>query len=374
SFPELFEKKNYELRIAGGAVRDLLTGMTPQDIDFATTATPAEMKEMFTSAGVRLINNKGEKHGTITARLHEQNFEITTLRIDVVTDGRHAEVEFTTDWEKDAERRDLTVNSMFLGKLFQKQIFSRNTTFQIKLVNSLSNNYSIYLGRFYGRIAEKPGDHEPSTLQAIKENAKGLAGISGERIWVELKKILLGNHVNHLVQLMYELDIAQYIGLPLDGSLEEFDRVTKNIQNLCPKPMTVLTSLFKVKDDVTNLDLRLKISKEEKNLGLFLVKHREELTKAMGPEPLRPYQDFIMDSQISSISSAGLFIGLRQIFARVLKTMIFSSERWDVLTKSISQIWIAPKIGTALQQLRDEWKKSGYHMDKEELLSCLKKL
>lgn len=68
------------------------------------------------------------------------------------------------------------------------------------------------LGRFYGRIAEKPGDHEPSTLQAIKDNAKGLAGISGERIWVELKKILIGNHVNHLVRLLYELDVAQYIG------------------------------------------------------------------------------------------------------------------------------------------------------------------
>lgn len=92
------------------------------------------------------------------------------------------------------------------------------------------------------------------------------------------------------------------LGLPLDGNLEEFDRVTKNIQNLCPKPMTVLTSLFKVKDDVTNLDLRLKISKEEKNLGLFLVKHRQELTKAMGPEPLRPYQDFIMDVSVFYIT------------------------------------------------------------------------
>lgn len=51
-------------------------------------------------------------------QLHEQNFEITTLRIDLITDGRHAEVEFTTDWEKDAERRDLTINSMFLGNFF----------------------------------------------------------------------------------------------------------------------------------------------------------------------------------------------------------------------------------------------------------------
>ncbi|KAG3294995.1 tRNA nucleotidyl transferase 1, transcript variant X3 [Ictidomys tridecemlineatus] len=115
SLTELFVKENHELRIAGGAVRDLLNGVKPQDVDFATTATPSQMKEMFQAAGIRMINNKGEKHGTITARLHEENFEITTLRIDVVTDGRHAEVEFTTDWQKDAERRDLTINSMFLG-------------------------------------------------------------------------------------------------------------------------------------------------------------------------------------------------------------------------------------------------------------------
>lgn len=66
--------------------------------------------------------------------------------------------------------------------------------------------------RFYGRIVDKPGDHDPETLEAIAENAKGLGGISGERIWVELKKILTGNHVNHLIHLIYDLDVAPYIG------------------------------------------------------------------------------------------------------------------------------------------------------------------
>ncbi|KAM4893943.1 CCA tRNA nucleotidyltransferase 1, mitochondrial [Sylvia borin] len=387
SVAELFEKKNYELRIAGGAVRDLLSGVTPQDVDFATTATPAEMKEMFTAAGVRLINNKGEKHGTITARLHEQNFEITTLRIDVVTDGRHAEVEFTTDWHKDAERRDLTVNSMFLGldgTLYDffngyEDLKNKKIRFVGKATERIQEDYLRILRyfRFYGRIAEKPGDHEPNTLQAIKENAKGLAGISGERIWVELKKILLGNHVNHLVQLMYELDIAQYIGLPLDGNLEEFARVTKNIQNLSPKPMTVLTSLFKGKDDVTNLDLRLKISKEEKNLGLFLLKHRQELTKGQGPEPLRPYQDLLMDSREAQTNSKIFELLKYQGEEELLRAM----QEWSVPSFPVSGhdlrrmgISSGKEIGTALQQLREEWKKSGYHMDKEELLSCLKKL
>ena len=70
-FAEIFEKNNHELRIAGGAVRDLLSGKRPEDVDFATTATPEEMKRMFQVAGIRMINNKGEKHGTITARVRQ---------------------------------------------------------------------------------------------------------------------------------------------------------------------------------------------------------------------------------------------------------------------------------------------------------------
>lgn len=66
---ETFKKNQYDLRIAGGAVRDLLSGKQPEDVDFATTATPDEMKRMFQAAGIRMINNKGEKHGTITARV-----------------------------------------------------------------------------------------------------------------------------------------------------------------------------------------------------------------------------------------------------------------------------------------------------------------
>lgn len=90
--------------------------ITPADIDFATSATPQQMIDMFEKENIRIINMRGERHGTITPRINdEENFEVTTLRIDVKTDGRHAQVEFTTDWLLDANRRDLTINSMFLG-------------------------------------------------------------------------------------------------------------------------------------------------------------------------------------------------------------------------------------------------------------------
>jgi tRNA nucleotidyltransferase (CCA-adding enzyme) len=118
---ELFEAHGFELRIAGGAVRDLLMRKKPHDIDFATTATPDQMKQIFAeqTKHIRLLNTNGEKHGTITIRLNEkENYEITTLRIDVVTDGRHADVQFTEDWKLDSNRRDLTVNSIFLSKFF----------------------------------------------------------------------------------------------------------------------------------------------------------------------------------------------------------------------------------------------------------------
>jgi tRNA nucleotidyltransferase (CCA-adding enzyme) len=121
---ELFKAHHYELRVAGGAVRDILMGIIPHDVDFATTATPEQMKDMLTQAKIRMINTNGEKHGTITARIDDtENFEVTTLRIDLVTDGRHAVVEYTQDWQLDANRRDLTINALFLGEIYLKEKF-----------------------------------------------------------------------------------------------------------------------------------------------------------------------------------------------------------------------------------------------------------
>ncbi|XP_072539302.1 CCA tRNA nucleotidyltransferase 1, mitochondrial [Salminus brasiliensis] len=385
SLAEIFEKHRFELRIAGGAVRDLLSGQRPEDVDFATTATPEEMKRMFQAAGIRMINNKGEKHGTITARLHNENFEVTTLRVDVQTDGRHAEVEFTTDWQKDAERRDLTINSMFLGldgtlyDYFQgyEDLQIRKVRFVGSAALRIQEDYLRILRyfRFYGRVATEPGQHDPDTLEAIQENGSGLAGISGERIWVELKKMLVGNHASHLLELVYELGLAKYIGLPAEGNVEEMKQVCQKAQSSSPKPMTVLSALFRGPDDVERLDLRLKISREEKTLGLFLVKQRRDLVKSQDEhDELKPFTDFIIDSREPDAHSKVLELLKYQGEGKLLTELRhWSIPRFPVSGHDLRRLGITSgkEIGATLQELRDEWKKSRYQLTKEELLSTI---
>ncbi|CAG7834162.1 unnamed protein product [Allacma fusca] len=248
---KLFQKYGYEIRMAGGVVRDLLAGKKSVDVDFATTATPDEMKEMFEREGVRMINTKGERHGTITARINDkENFEVTTLRIDVTTDGRHAEVQFTKNWELDAGRRDLTVNSMFLD--FDGEPSDRIQEDYLRILRYF---------RFYGRISPNPNEHESTILEAIRENISGLKQISGERIWVELRKILTGNHAAAIMVTMMELGIGEYIGLPNDANIEEFKMLMNRLDHLKLEvnPITLLSAFLRDEKDVS-FSISLKLS------------------------------------------------------------------------------------------------------------------
>ena len=207
-------------------------GKLPNDLDFATTATPTEMKDLFEKENIRTINALGEKHGTITARINDKvNYEITTLRIDKVTDGRRAEVEYTLDWKMDSNRRDLTVNSMFLdmdGNLYdffngQKDLEEERIAFVGSAETRIQEDYLRILRyfRFHGRISEKEDCHESETIDAIRRNVKGMEMISGERIWMEWKKILLGRFPGSLTLKMIEVGLGTYIGLPENPEIEK---------------------------------------------------------------------------------------------------------------------------------------------------------
>ena len=148
--------------------------------------------------------------------------QVTTLRIDRITDGRHAIVDFTKDWKQDALRRDLTFNAMSLsldGTLYdyfdgQKHLAEKRVVFVGDAKTRIMEDYLRILRyfRFYGRIVSDVDQHDVTTLRTIRETAEGLRGVSVERVWMEVRRILIGNHAPHLVEVMYEQNVANCIG------------------------------------------------------------------------------------------------------------------------------------------------------------------
>ena len=379
----IFSRHGYELRIAGGAVRDLLMDKTPSDVDFATTATPDQMKTMFETENIRMINNKGEEHGTITARINDKdNFEVTTLRVDKVTDGRRAEVEFTKDWQLDANRRDLTINSMFLdldGLLYDyflghEDLDRRTVKFVGVAEERIQEDYLRILRyfRFYGRISSQPDNHQPETIEAIASNVSGMERISGERIWMEWKKILGGNFSRELTVKMIEVGLAPYIGLPERPNVTEFNRVLIRCEELgiSLEPTAKLAALLHTEADVMNLHTRLKLSGLERDLCLFVVANRADKTD----DSLRPYQFLAVDSKLKQ-ENTRLF--LEQVLryrgdtALLQEFQGWTIPRFAVTGNHLKEAGCPPGriMAVVLSQLKDRWKHSDFTVSAEELIS-----
>jgi len=387
---DIFTRHGHELRIAGGAVRDLLMDKVPADVDFATTATPTQMKEMFTEENIRMINNQGEKHGTITARINDkENFEVTTLRIDKVTDGRRAEVEFTVDWELDSNRRDLTINSMFLGmdgELYDYfdghlDLQNRAVRFVGDPVQRIQEDYLRILRyfRFFGRISKEADNHEEVTVDAIKDNVSGMERISGERIWMEWKKILNGNFSKELTLKMIEVGLGPYIGLPKEPNTSEFKNILSRCEELDLKlePTAKLASLLHSQQDALNLHSRLKLSAIERDLCLFIVTNRN--SKSEHSTPIKQYQFLAVDSKLKSQDT------------RMFIEQLLSYQGEKELLEEFSQ-WTVPKFaltgyhlkeagcppgkltGLVLSKIKEQWKQDDFKTDLEDLVKMIPKV
>jgi len=189
-----FETK---VRFVGGCVRKVLNAERIDDIDLATSFEPEEVKRKLNKKNIKVLDT-GISHGTVTAIINKKKFEITTLRKDVSTDGRHANVEFSLNWESDASRRDFTINAMYVdieGRIFDP----------LNGVSDLKNGIVKFIGIPEERIQEdylrilryfrffshySKADHDLNVIRSIKKNINGLNKISNERIYLELNKIL----------------------------------------------------------------------------------------------------------------------------------------------------------------------------------------
>ena len=186
-----------QARIAGGAVRNALLGQAVADVDIAATTPPEETMRRARAAGFKVVPT-GIGHGTVTAIAGGRPFEVTTLRADVETDGRHAKVSFGRDWKADAERRDFTINALYAeadGTVIDlvggvADLEARRLRFIGDAEARIREDYLRIL-RFF-RFFAWYGDGRPDAegLKACARLKEGLDRLSTERVWAELKKLL----------------------------------------------------------------------------------------------------------------------------------------------------------------------------------------
>lgn len=203
------------VRFVGGCVRNALLGEEIGDIDLATSLTPQYVTERLGKSGIKSIPT-GIQHGTVTAAIKGKGCEITTLRIDKKTDGRHAHVEFSTDWLEDARRRDFTINTLYAdldGRIYDplgcglSDIKKRQVKFVGDADTRIREDYLRILRfvRFSARYGR--GKFDKAGLEACYRNKRGLRTLSKERITQELTRIVTGVGAVHGVEMLFSSNL-----------------------------------------------------------------------------------------------------------------------------------------------------------------------
>lgn len=245
-------------RFVGGCVRDSLLGHSPFDdtsidIDIATDRTPSEMKDALAAGGIRAVPT-GEAHGTITAVVDGLVAECTSLRADIDTDGRHAAVRFTRDWDEDWRRRDFTINALYADE--------KGTVWdpaggipdleagRVRFIGNASTRIeedALRILRFFRFSARFADRFDAEGISAVRNLAPLLDRLSRERVWSELSRIFPAARAGEAVAAAAETRILQRI-LPGDPRVDDFRRLRSAGE---PSPHLALATLWPGLDRAT---------------------------------------------------------------------------------------------------------------------------
>jgi len=307
-----FLENNQPLRLVGGAVRDFLCEKIPKDLDFATTATPAQIKNMYLKKGFKVMKDgSGEDHGVIKCKIDEEEIEVATLRIDKVTDGRHAEIEFTKEWKLDAQRRDFTVNALYLdlqsGEVYdyfnglshlkeKKICFINDPALRIQEDFLRIMRYF----RFHARIASKVEQHDQKVLEAIKKYGVGIKNIAGERIWNELKLLFGISNISMVKDAFLQMSscgVLENIGFHKNLNINVFGKVCNNLYSVSNvHPMVLIASLIDDNKDVIVLNNKFKFSSAEMKVLEYILHNRKVIGSSSQGETTEKLKDLLVST------------------------------------------------------------------------------
>ncbi len=375
----------------GGCVRKYIRNEKVDDIDIATIFSPAEIKSKFEETEVRVIDT-GIEHGSLTLLINDKKFEITTLRKDIQTDGRHAEIAFTDDWETDSTRRDFTINSIYMdskGNFFDPQ----------SGINDLKNNQVKFIGDPEKRISEdylriirfvrfslqySKNEISLPAIEAIKTNLNGIKKLSKERILNELYKIFKLTNFDNILNIKDLKEIFLLI-FPEFINIERLSRISilRNKKIIRFNKKLILTILLV--DDSNNYEYfchKYKVSNEiKKNLKFFFdtLKYmnldknffKTNLTKNLyliGKDKMIELACFFF-----SINKKININELQKILSHIMETKVpkFPYSGEYLIKNGLSE---GKKIGEALNKLEEEWLRNNFSIPEKKLKNIIEKI
>jgi poly(A) polymerase/tRNA nucleotidyltransferase (CCA-adding enzyme) len=356
-----------QARIVGGAVRDTLAGRPVADIDLASPLLPEAVTEALRAAGVRVVPT-GLTHGTVTAVVNGRGFEVTTLRRDVETDGRHAVVAFTTDFQEDAARRDFTINAMSMaqdGSVFDyfggiDDLHAGLVRFVGEPAKRIAEDYLRILRffRFYARYAAR--DPDAATLQALHDGGRDLDHLSKERVWHEIRLILSVSSPDAAIRLMQRLGIWSIV-LPEALAIDR-------LMGLPPDPVLRITAMLT--GDPGALAMRLKLSNEDGDRLLRLIATPSIPGTVDDADLRRLLADHRKTDLIDRMWLDGGPASLRDRLQATAEPL-FPLEGRDVLALGIPP---GPQVGLLLKSVRQWWLDTGCMADHPACLGELARL
>jgi poly(A) polymerase/tRNA nucleotidyltransferase (CCA-adding enzyme) len=355
-------------RAVGGAVRDTLAGRAVADIDIASPLAPEEASRLLRAAGMKVVPT-GIAHGTVTAVANGTPVEVTTLRRDVATDGRHAVVAFDADWREDAARRDFTINAMSLapdGTLAdffdgRADLLAGRVRFVGDAGLRIAEDFLRALRWFRFQARYGQGVPDAAALAAIRAAVPGLAGLSAERVWSELKRILAAPDPRAALALMEESGVRQAV-LPEGADHVALARLVA--AGAPENPLLRLAALLPAGIDLAALATRLRLANAELELLAAL--------RGLPPGP--------------GVDDAGLRRMLADTAPDVLAARAWLAQRgsvapWDALRARLAttpvpkfplraaDVEIPPgrRLGQALAAMREHWLEHGCLPDRVAL-------
>lgn len=351
------------IHFVGGCVRDAMLGQTPKDIDFCTTATPDEMKKLADKMGWGFIPT-GVEHGTATLVVDGEPFEVTTLRVDAETDGRHAKVEFTRSFEKDAARRDLTINAMsmdFEGNVYD--FFNGREDLKNKVVRfvgdarqRIEEDYLRIL-RFFRFAARFDAAMDEDTLAVFSEGEilDKLNVVSVERFWLEMSKLLDPKMPGRtrIVNAIFRTGVNRSLGLFRFNPVE----LTNSDDSLA-----ALSTLIASTDEEKFFQF-WKMSSSEEAKVRNLIRNRVVNWTDERVEVMLTRDKFPLDHVVSMLEIRGE-PSLAQ-YARDFKVPTFPVTGKDLLASGMKP---GPAMGQRLRRMENAWVFSRWTKTKEELL------